>query len=116
MSITITRSMHGLDTEDMSQEFGLEPRRYDYTVTASGGGKVKVRIEHRTPDIPGIGSENVRGKWKTLVDKFDTDSGQTTSGHFTLPSFPTHPLTKMRVHFSRSIGSKGVDYVYHQEP
>lgn len=115
MSTTLNGNLHGTNTENMSEAFGRLPRRYNYTVTASGGGKVKVRIDFRTPDIPGIGSENVRGKWKTLVDKFDTESGQTTSGHFTLPSFG-NPETEMRVHFSRSIGTQGVDYVFFMEP
>lgn len=116
MPTTINGHLHSTDTEDMSEDLIREPRRYDYTVTASGGGKVKVRIDFRTPDIIGVGAEHHSGDWKTLVDKFDTDSGQTTSGHFTLPAFGTNPETKMRVHFSRSIGTKGVDYVFHMEP
>lgn len=115
MATNINGSLHGTDTEDMSGDLNLVPRRYDYTVTASGGGKVKVKIECRSPDVLGVGADFERGKWRTVVDKFDTDSGQTTSGHFTVPSFG-NPETKTRVHFSRSIGTKGVDYAFHLEP
>ena len=99
----------------MSNELDRIPRRYEFSVTATGG-KVKVRIDVRSPDVLGVGADFERGKWKTLVDKFDTDAGQTTSGHFTLPAFGDNALTRMRVHFSRSLGTSGVNYHFHMEP
>jgi hypothetical protein len=115
MATNLNGDLHGTDTEDMSADLDRVPRRYDYTVHATGG-KVKVRIDVKSPDVLGVGADFEKGKWRSLVEKFDTDSGQTTSGHFTLPAFGDNPLTRMRVHFSRSIGTQGVNYEFHMEP
>lgn len=115
MPTTVNGDLHGFDTKD-SCEFTRLARKYDYQVSASDGGTVRLKISYWIPPVLGIGPEYQPGKWKTLVSRFKTESGQTTSGSFTLPDAGGQGSTLMKLIFSRGVATQGVDYEFYMEP
>ena len=115
MSTTLTGDLHGTDTKDTS-ELSRKARKYTYRVSASGGGTVRLKIDYLIPGQIGLDGDTIDSKWKNLVPRFKTDSGQTTSGRFSLPKVNDEGKTMMKVIFSRGIGTKGVNYEFYMEP
>src|SRR5438874_5393984 len=85
MSTTLTGELCGLDTKD-THELGRIPRKYDYSVKASGGGTLRFKVDHFTGDQIGVGADNVPGRWLTIEERIKIESGHTTTGSFTLPA------------------------------
>ncbi|OLE54261.1 MAG: hypothetical protein AUG51_09145 [Acidobacteria bacterium 13_1_20CM_3_53_8] len=117
MSTTIKGDLHDLNTEDKI-ELSRPARKYSFNIKASGGGTVKFKIDRLTSSlVTGVGADHEEGKFVTLVERFTTDSGQTTESSFTLPeTLGTDGMGGMRLIFSRNLGTKGVDYEFFMEP
>lgn len=100
---TITGNLFDLDTKD-SFETSKTPKVYNYTVKASGGGKVSFKVE--LCSVP-LGSPG--GTWSTIEDKFEIESGVTASGSFNAaPSGSSN--SHLRFTFTRKALTKGVSY------
>src|SRR5687768_10944726 len=110
MSTSISGELHGLNTKD-TRELGRVPRRYDYSVKASGGGTLRFKVEHYTGDQLGVGADEVKGRWLTIEERIKIESGHTTTGSSTLPAMgvAADGEATMRLIFSRGLGTKGVD-------
>jgi len=116
MSTTITGGLHGLDTKDNIKLYKA-PKKYKYTVSASGGGKLRFKVKYYTGDeyspYPGDG---LKGKWRTLVKREKIDSGASLSGSFDLPqSLGGQSTTELKLIFSRGFATTGVDYNFSME-
>jgi hypothetical protein len=97
MSTTITGDLHGLDTKDKSKLYKA-PKKYKYTVSASGGGKLRFKVKYYTGDqySPNPG-DGLKGKWRTLIKREKVDSGASLSGSFDLPqSQGGQPTTELK--------------------
>ena len=117
MSTTITGELHGLNTKDTC-ELGREPRKYDYSVKATGGGTLRFKVDHFTGDQHGVGADDVQGSWVTIEERIKIESDHTTTGSFTLPAMglAADGDATMRLIFSRGLGTQGVDYEFFMEP
>ena len=117
MATTITGELHGLDTKDTS-EISRLPRAYNYSVSASGGGTLRFKVEYYTGDEIALPGDGVNGSWVTLEDRQKIDSGNTLNGAFTLPHAvePSQAETLLRLIFSRGMGTQGVDYNFQMSP
>jgi hypothetical protein len=114
MSTTITNDLHGTNTSDMF-EFLREARKYNYTVSASGGGRVAFRVDVMSTMHP-QGSPN-KEIWVTIEDKSKIQSGTELKGSFTAPeSFPKSGQARLRFYFTRAVLSEGVDYKFEMSP
>jgi hypothetical protein len=111
MSTTIKGDLHSLDTKGTSDLYKT-PGKYKYTVSATGGGKLRFKVKYYSGDeyspFPGDG---LKGKWYTLVKREKVDSGAILSGSFDLPqSLGGQSTTQLRLIFSRGFATTGVDY------
>jgi hypothetical protein len=114
MSTTITNDLHGTNTSDMF-ELLREARKYNYTVSASGGGKLSFRVEWMSTLHP-QGQPN-KELWSKIEDKSKIQSGTELKGSFTAPeSFPKSGQARIRLYFTRAILSEGVDYKFTMSP
>ena len=116
MTDTIPGDLHGLNTVDKHQ-MDRRAGAYEYSITASGGGNVHLKIEHYTGDQPGTDIDSIKGHWKTIEERAKVESGHTMTGSFTLPeTLDSNGYGRMRVKLSRGIGTKGVDYKFVMNP
>lgn len=115
MSTTLKGSLDGLDTKDV-HEISRLARKYSYDVTASGGGTLRFKIEIYDPGQIGIGVDNVKGRWRTLLDRDKIDSGRKCGGTIDVPKLTTTDSRALKVIFSRGVGTKGVGYDFFMEP
>lgn len=113
MPTTLKGNLRNLDTKDKVEKTRLA-RKYDYRISASGGGTVRLKIEYYYPGQIGQDGDTIGPMWKTLVPRYKTDSGQTTSGSFTIPG-DSDDSKKLRFIFSRGAGTQGVDYDFFME-
>ena len=110
---TINGDLHGVHYEYTSNTFGLVPQTYSYELTASGGGRVAMKIEYE--ELPELGEVGVAAHWVTLEDKSKIQSGTSLNGKFTAPK-SSYPLANIRFKFSREVLSDGVDFKLTFEP
>ena len=59
--------------------------------------------------------DEVKGKWRTLVERFKVDGGRTCNDSFDLPGLDGDKRN-MKVIFSRGVGTKGVNYDFTMSP
>jgi len=115
MSTTFTGSLERTDTKDVHEVSRLA-RKYSYDVTASGGGTLRFKVEIYDPGQIGIGADEVKGKWRTLVDRDKIDSGHKCSGTLNVESAGDFDSRALKFIFSRGIGTKGVGYEFFMQP
>jgi hypothetical protein len=113
MSTTMSGELHSFDTKD-SSEISRVPGAYTYTVSASGGGTLRFKIEYFSGDEIAPPGDAVHGQWLTLEDRQKIDSGNSLNGSFTLPKSAnaSETETQLRLIFSRGLGTVGVDYQF----
>jgi len=109
MSTTITGNLFDLDTVD-AIEYSRVPRDYNYTLKATGGGKLSFKIEHSS--VP-LGSSG--GSWSTIEEKSKVESGHTQSGSFTAAASGS-ANSHLKFTFSRAALTKGVSYELYFSP
>lgn len=117
MATTISNDLHGVDYSDVF-EYSRKPNGFNYTLRASGGGKVSFKAEYYQPAL--IGETGTSGQWYTMEEKSQVTSGTTSSGSFTVPevklsSSVTAEKTTIRLTFSRALLSEGVDYEFYMQ-
>ncbi len=97
------------DNHDYDGSQALEPGTYDYTVTATHGGKLAFKVQTREFE----GSDS----WVTVVDKAKIRGGQTLGGSFLAESPPADVAT-VRFNFNREFASQRVGYEleFHKRP
>src|SRR5437773_573331 len=108
MSTTLKGDLHHTDYSD-SFELARLPRTYTYSLSASDGGKVSLKIETYAPALLG---ESGGGHWYTTEEKSKIASGTTLNGEFTvgktaLSSSSYADYTTIKITFSRELASDG---------
>ncbi|WP_164115243.1 hypothetical protein [Sphingorhabdus sp. Alg239-R122] len=109
---TIRNDLRKGDYRDAFDRY-LEPGRYRYTLTASGGGKVAFKVREHTRQGEG---KRIR-KWKILIEpKSRISGGSELDGEFLVhedklfrDSEPAE-TTRTQFIFTRKAFSAGVDY------
>ena len=106
------------DYRDAFDKF-LEPGEYSFSLDASGGGKVALKIKAYTYQYEGKRAR----KWKTLVEpKSRIASGSTLNGTFVVPEdqrdrhLDPEETTRVKIIFTRRAGSKRVNYEFECNP
>lgn len=114
MSTTIHGDLYGADTKDRC-ELLRKTRKYNYTLKASGGGKLSFKIKYYS--LPELG-ESGRGRWISIEEKSKIASGTTLKGSFNPPKTYESEggQTKLKFVFSRAILTAGVSYEFFMEP
>jgi hypothetical protein len=112
MATTITGSLKSLDTKD-TFTIHRKPNVFDYTVSASGGGTLRFKVQAYQPPL--VGEVGTKGSWVTIRSRIKVDSGKTKTGTFTVPvtklsSTQDAEKTEVKVILSRGVGTKGVEY------
>jgi hypothetical protein len=101
---TITGTLHGLDYGDNKIET-LSQGIYDYTLTASGGGRLAFKVEAHQH----VGAAD-RQHWVTVEEKSKVQSGTGLEGDFAADD-NLNATCEIRFNFNREVLSDGVDYV-----
>lgn len=103
--------LYGTDTRDR-YERGVPAGTYDFEVSASGGGRLRFKVEAYQPPMLGGGGG---GFWYAIEPRSRVASGSQLTGSFRVPD--THlsssvsiPEGTIRIIFSRGAGTRGVDY------
>jgi hypothetical protein len=96
-----------------------DARKYKYTVSASGGGKLAFRVEC-------LSTWHEQGRpnhelWSVIEDKSKIESGTTLNGSFNAPASytatgATPPQSLLRIYFTRAVLSEGVNYKFEMSP
>lgn len=115
MSTTFQGRLNGFDTKDV-HEVSRVARKYSYDVAASGGGTLRFKVKVYDPGQIGIGADEVKGKWRTLVDRDKIDGGHKVSGTLDVLGVGDIDSRSLKFIFSRGIGTKGVGYDFFMEP
>jgi hypothetical protein len=116
MPTTLKGDLHGFDTEDKC-EFSRKAGFYNYSIKASDGGNVHLKIEHYTGDQIGLDADAIKGTWKTIEERIKIESNHSTTGSFSLSeTLNANGNGLMRVKFSRGLGTNGVDYEFVMTP
>ncbi len=114
MPTRIKDDLFGVDTKDTCNLL-KKTRKYNYTLKASGGGKLSFKIKYYV--LPELG-ESGRGRWVVTEKKSKIASGTTLDGTFTPgKTYESEGgQSKLQIVFSRAIGTAGVAYDFVMEP
>ena len=101
---TVTGTLHGLDYGDNVID-ELTQGIYDYTLTASGGGRLAFKVEAHQH----VGDKD-REHWVTVEEKSKVQSGTALKGDFAADD-NLKATCEIRFNFNREVFSDGVDYL-----
>jgi hypothetical protein len=113
MSTTLSGELHNVDYSDSFQLLRI-PRTYSYRLTASGGGKLALKVEQFKVDE----TKGPEEMWYKIEEKSEIQDGTTLNGMFTVvpEAGPGESQQSIRITFLREFLSHGVDYELFFEP
>ena len=105
MATYLRGALYGTDYKDSFQLLRHQ-QTYNYTLTASGGGRVAFKVEQWKVE-PSHGPVE---KWYVIEEKSKVQSGTTLNGTFTVSVEPGEAQSSILLTFTREFLSAGVDF------